>query len=177
MKVYLVGFMGSGKSFIGQQLATLLEYLFVDTDNLIENTEGSSVAELFEKIGETAFRKIESDRLKGLSKWDNIIVATGGGAPCFYDNMQFINDSGITVYLKTNPQLLLKRLLPEIDKRPLLKGKTEAELLSFIESKVAEREAFYGQADIIIHQEDNEQNIVQDILKAIYKKSSLANLV
>jgi shikimate kinase len=177
MKVYLVGFMGSGKSFIGQQLATLLEYLFVDTDNLIENTEGSSVAELFEKIGEAAFRKIESDRLKGLSKWDNIIVATGGGAPCFYDNMQFINDSGITVYLKTNPQLLLKRLLPEIDKRPLLKGKTEAELLSFIESKVAEREAFYGQADIIIHQEDNEQNIVQDILKAIYKKSSLANLV
>jgi shikimate kinase len=172
MKVYLIGFMGSGKTFVGQQLAALLDYLFVDTDSIIENTEGMSVAELFEKEGETGFRKIESERLHGLAKWDNVIVATGGGAPCFHDNMTHINHSGITVYLKTNPTLLLERLLPEMEKRPLLRGRSEAELLTFIETKVAEREAFYGQADIIINQENNAQNIAQDILKTIYEKAN-----
>ena len=173
MKIYLIGFMGSGKTFVGKQLAQLLDYLFVDTDSLIENTEGVTVAQLFENKGETAFRKIESERLQGLSKWDNIIVATGGGAPCFHDNMTFINNSGITVYLKTNPQLLLERLMPELEHRPLLRGRSEAELLAFIKTKVAEREAFYGQADLIIHQENNEQNIAQEILKMIYEKSKL----
>jgi shikimate kinase len=176
MKIYLIGFMGSGKTFVGKQLAQLLDYLFVDTDNLIENTEGVTVAQLFENKGEAAFRKIESERLKGLSKWDNIIVATGGGAPCFHDNMTFINNSGITVYLKTNPQLLLERLIPELEHRPLLRGRSEVELLAFIETKVAEREAFYGQADLIIHQENNEQNIAEEILKMIYEKSNKSAL-
>ncbi len=174
MKVYLIGFMGSGKTHIGQQLAQLLDYLFVDTDVLIENTEGSSIPELFKNKGEEAFRKLESERLRGLSKWDNIIVATGGGAPCFHDNMEYINNSGITVYLKTKPQLLLERLQAETAHRPVLSGRKGAELLAFIETKVAEREAFYGQADIIIHQENNEQNIAEDILKAIYEKSNKA---
>jgi shikimate kinase len=172
MKVYLIGFMGSGKTHIGKELAQLLDYLFVDTDILIENTEGISVAQLFDERGEAGFRKIESERLQGLNKWDNIIVSTGGGAPCFHDNMTYINNSGITVYLKTNPQLLLERLLPETDKRPLLKGRSEAELLSFITSKIEEREAFYGQADIVIHQENNEQNVAEEILTAIYEKSN-----
>jgi shikimate kinase len=175
MKVFLIGFMGSGKTHIGKQLAQLLDYLFVDTDSLIENTEGISVAQLFENKGETVFRRIESERLKGLSKWDNIIVATGGGAPCFHDNMTFINNSGITVYLKTNPQLLLERLQPETEKRPLISGLSETELLAFIKEKVAAREAYYGQADIIIYQENNEQNIAEEILKAIYEKSNKSN--
>jgi shikimate kinase len=177
MKVYLIGFMGSGKTHIGQKLAQLLGFLFVDTDSLIENTEGMTVAQLFENKGETAFRDIESERLKSLSKWDNIIVATGGGAPCFLDNMTYLNNSGITVYLKTNPQLLLERLLPETEKRPLLKGRSEVELLAFITTKIEEREAFYGQADIIIHQENNEQNVAEEILTAIYEKANKEKLV
>jgi shikimate kinase len=176
MKIFLIGFMGSGKTHIGKQIAQMLDYLFVDTDTLIENTEGSSIAEIFDTKGEIAFRKIESERLKGLSKWDNIIVATGGGAPCFHDNMVFINNSGITVYLKTSPELLLERLKSESEKRPLLRGRSESELLTFIKEKIGEREAFYGQADIIIHQENNEQNIVEDILKAIYERSNKAAL-
>jgi shikimate kinase len=88
--------------------------------------------------------------------------------------MTYINNSGITVYLKTNPQLLLERLQPETEHRPVLGGRKDAELLAFIETKVAEREAFYGQADIIVHQENNEQNIAADILKAIYEKSNKA---
>ncbi len=176
MKLYLIGFMGSGKSHIGQQIAQLMDYLFIDTDSLIVNTEGVSIAELFEKKGEAAFRKIESDRLQGLSKWDNIVVATGGGAPCFHDNMSHINHSGITIYLKTNPELLLERLHKEADKRPLLRGKSKTELLAFIKEKVAEREAFYGQADItILQEENNQETITKDILKAIYDKSNLTN--
>jgi shikimate kinase len=176
MKVFLIGFMGSGKTYIGKQLAQLLDYLFVDTDSLIENTEGVTVAQLFETQGETTFRKIESERLQGLSKWDNIIVATGGGAPCFHDNMAFINKSGITVYLKTKPELLLERLKPETEHRPLLRGRTDAQLLAFIKERVAARETFYGQADIVIHQESNEQAVAQEILTAIYERSqSLLN--
>ena len=169
MKLFLIGFMGSGKSHIGKQLAQLLDYLFIDTDHLLENTEGSSVAQIFETRGEVAFRQLESDTLKGLSKWDNIVVATGGGAPCFHDNMTYINSSGISIYLKTDPNLLLQRLLPESEKRPLLRGRSEADLLAFIESKVSERTAFYGQADIIISQNSNEQNVAQEILTAIYE--------
>ena len=161
--------MGSGKSHIGKQLAQLLDYLFIDTDHLLENTEGSSVAQIFETRGEVAFRQLESDTLKGLSKWDNIVVATGGGAPCFHNNMTYINSSGISIYIKTDPNLLLQRLLPESDKRPLLRGRSEADLLAFIESKVSERTAFYEQADIIIAQNSNEQNVAQEILTAIYE--------
>ncbi len=175
MKIFIIGFMGSGKSYVGKQLAQLLDYLYVDTDNLIENTEGVAIAELFDAKGEAAFRQIESNALKGLSKWDNIIVATGGGAPCFHDNMKFINHSGITVYLKTDPNLLLERLKSEAEKRPLLRGRSEAELLAFINSKVTERAVFYEQADIIIHQKSNEQNIPQAILEAIMEQHQLTN--
>jgi shikimate kinase len=171
MKVYLIGFMGSGKTYVGKQLAQLLDYLFIDTDSLIENTEGVTVAQLFETKGETIFRKIESERLQGLAKWDNIIVATGGGAPCFHNNMAFINNSGITVYLKTKPELLLERLKPETEHRPLLRGRTDTELLAFIKERVTTREEFYGQADITIHQESNEQDVAQEILTAIYERS------
>ena len=172
MKVFIIGFMGSGKSYVGRRLAQLLDYLYVDTDNLVENTEGVTIAELFDAKGEAAFRTIESNALKGLLKWDNIVIATGGGAPCFHDNMTFINNSGITVYLKTDPELLLERLKSEAEKRPLLGNRSEAELLAFINSKIAERAVFYEQADIIIHQNSNEQNIPQEILGAIYEKST-----
>ncbi|MDZ7876274.1 MAG: shikimate kinase [Saprospiraceae bacterium] len=175
MKVYLIGFMGSGKTYVGKRLAQLLDYLFIDTDSLIENTEGVTVAQLFETRGETAFRKIESERLQGLSKWDNVIVATGGGAPCFHDNMTVINKAGITVYLKTNPHLLRQRLACETEHRPVLGGRKDAELLAFIEERVEAREVFYEQADIIIYQESNEQDIAQDILKEIYERAQTAS--
>ena len=173
MKIFIIGFMGSGKSHVGQQLAQLLDYLYVDTDNLVENTEGSPIAELFDAKGEAAFRAIESNALKGLSKWDNIIVATGGGAPCFHDNMAFINNSGISVYLKTDAELLLERLKSEAQKRPLLRGRSEAELLAFINSKIAERAVFYEQADIVIEQKNNEQNIPREILETIMERRQL----
>ena len=167
MKLFLVGFMGCGKSHLGKILAQNLGFLFVDLDSIIENTEGGTVPEIFEKYGETHFRKIESDRLRGLQKWDEVVIATGGGAACFNDNMAWMNENGITVYLKTNPYLLLERLTPEVEKRPLLRGKSSRELLDFINSKVAERDKFYTQASIIVEQTEDGEEIIFDILEKI----------
>ena len=164
--------MGCGKSFIGKDLADKLGFLFADLDSLIvsnhSNTEGSSIAQIFDNQGETYFRKLESDTLRGVGKWSNLVVATGGGAACFHDNMAWMNENGVTIYLKTAPQLLMQRLENEIEKRPLLRGKSDNELLDFIETKVREREPFYNQANIIINQETNDENLVFIILEKIY---------
>lgn len=167
MKIFLVGFMGSGKTFVGRQLAEKLGFLFIDLDSLIENIEGDIVSQIFENKGETYFRKIESDRLKDLKKWTEIVVATGGGAACFHDNMAWMSEHGITVYLQATPELLLERLKNEAEKRPLLRGKDESQLLDFIEKTVTEREVFYNQAHIIIHQSENDEDIVFEILQKI----------
>jgi shikimate kinase len=172
MKIFLIGFMGSGKTYLGKQLASKLGFLFVDVDSIIENTEGVTIAQLFDNQGETHFRKIESERLQGLGKWDEVIISTGGGAPCFHDNMDWMNANGITVYLKTDSQLLLNRLKSETDNRPLLRGKTDAELLEFIKNKVADRTPFYEKAKIIVEQNEDGDEIIFEILKRILDSRS-----
>ena len=175
--------MGCGKSYLGKVLAQKLGFLFVDLDSIIENTsrnnrdrnnrEGGIIAEIFEKFGETHFRKIESERLRGLQKWDEVVVATGGGAACFNENMAWMNENGITVYLKTNPYLLLERLSSQTEARPLLRGKSSRELLDFITTKVSEREKFYLQAHIIVEQTENGEDIIFDILEKILEVRQL----
>jgi shikimate kinase len=172
MKIFLIGFMGSGKTYLGKQLASKLGFLFVDVDSVIENTEGVKIAQLFDSQGETYFRKIESDRLKALAKWDEVIVSTGGGAPCFHDNMDWMNTHGITVYLQTDPNLLLNRLKSETENRPLLRGKTDEELLDFIKNKIADRKPFYEKAKIIVAQNEDGDEIIFDILKKILDSRS-----
>jgi shikimate kinase len=172
MKIFLIGFMGSGKTYLGKQLASKLGFLFVDVDSIIENTEGVTIAQLFDNQGETHFRKIESERLQGLGKWDEVIISTGGGAPCFHENMEWMNAHGITVYLKTDPNLLLNRLKSETESRPLLRGKTDAELLEFIKNKVRERTPFYEKAKIIVEQNEDGEEIIFEILKKILDSRS-----
>jgi shikimate kinase len=172
MKIFLIGFMGSGKTYLGKQLASKLGFLFVDVDSIIENTEGVTIAQLFDNQGETYFRKIESERLQGLGKWDEVIISTGGGAPCFHDNMDWMNAHGITVYLKTDLNLLLNRLKSETENRPLLRGKTDAELLEFIKNKVRERTPFYEKAKIILEQNEDGEEIIFEILKKILDSRS-----
>lgn len=167
MKIFLIGFMGCGKSYIGSKLAVTLGFHFLDLDSLIENTEGDTIAHIFETRGETAFRQIESDNLKGLSKWSDLVVATGGGAACFHNNMKWMNEHGISIYLETTPELLLSRLISQTAQRPLLRGKSEEELLNFIKTKVVERSPFYNQAKIVIHQTENSDEIVFEILQKI----------
>lgn len=164
--------MGSGKSYIGRPLAAKLGFQFVDVDDIIEHTEGVTIAQIFENKGETYFRQLESDILRGLGKWENIVIATGGGAACFHKNMSWMNEQGVTIYLKASPELLLSRLKNETHQRPLLAGRTDTDLLDFIENKLTERAQFYDKASLIIEQVSDGEDIVVDIINALYNRIS-----
>lgn len=141
--------MGSGKTTLGRKLASRMGYAFMDLDHILEAREGMTIAEYFSKFGEDAFRKLESDVLKQTNYPENAVVSTGGGLPCFFDNMQWMNAHGKTIYIKLAPKILADRLKTERTERPVLKGKKDGELVAFIEQKLAEREKFYNQAAII----------------------------
>ncbi len=163
--IFLIGFMGCGKSTLGKKVATKTGYSFIDLDDLIVQEINMSISEYFGAFGEQAFRKIERDQLHKLSCLKNTIIATGGGAPCYMDNMDWMNEHGKTVYMKLPPKALLSRLSQkEVESRPLLKGKTTEELLEFIQSKLEEREPFYNRAKIIF---DALQSNTKDLIKQI----------
>ena len=140
--IYLIGFMGSGKSTLGKVLARLLNYSFIDLDHYIEKKEGFIVAEIFSRYGEERFRELERLAIHETAQTGNTVVATGGGAPCFFDNMDFMNQQGITIYLKISPDNLCRRLASARAHRPLLAGKNEDELQAFIKEKLKERTPF-----------------------------------
>ncbi|HKG05456.1 MAG TPA: shikimate kinase [Pedobacter sp.] len=146
MKVFLIGFMGCGKSTMGRKLARKLDYVFIDLDHEVEGAAGMSVGDYFTANGEDAFRQLESRTLKEFSYPVNCIVATGGGAPCFFDNMDWMNSNGLAIYIHMTPQALAKRLENGKEKRPLLRGLDEAGMVAFITAKLAERSLFYNQA-------------------------------
>jgi shikimate kinase len=172
--IFLIGMMGSGKSHTGQLLAKALGYPFQDLDDLIENTEGSKIAAIFDKHGEAYFRTLENRCLKSLGNKCPIVVATGGGAPCFLDNMNWMNQNGITIYLKTAPELLFSRLKNQTAERPLLRGRSEADLLAFITTKLAERSVFYEKAILMIEQKANGTGLLSDILAALKATENLS---
>ncbi|MEO6720030.1 MAG: shikimate kinase [Ferruginibacter sp.] len=144
--VFLVGFMGSGKTHWGRIWAANTRRSFIDLDEVIEKTAGKLIADIFETKGEDYFRKIEANALRTCATVSNTIIACGGGTPCFYDNMKWMNEHGITVYLSCTPMEVLKRVELEQEKRPLVKKLNRAELLFFIEQKLKERESYYTQA-------------------------------
>jgi shikimate kinase len=146
---FLIGFMGAGKSYWGKRWAQATGLEFIELDNLIESTLGQPIAEVFATQGETFFREQESFLLKKCTQ-DNCIVATGGGAACFFDNMDWMNAHGTTLYLQASPQLLAERLAVEKAHRPLLQQISDASLESFIAHKLAEREPFYNQAQLVL---------------------------
>ena len=143
--------MGSGKTYWGKIWAQKKGLDFYDLDEIIEEKEGRSIATIFEKEGEVYFRKTETEALHTFSEKDNCIIACGGGAACFNDNIRWMNENGTTVYLAASPQYILSRVKEEEKgKRPLINKLNEAELLFFIEQKLKERELFYKQAKIIL---------------------------
>ena len=150
MRIFLIGFMGSGKTTVGRPLAKTLGLRFVDMDHHICDSRHKTVGELFEELGETGFRELERESLAELSKEDDIVVATGGGVPCFFDNMETMNRTGSTIYLQVSPEGLAARLKHGRDKRPLLRGKIDEELLEYIRTALAQREKFYREARIIV---------------------------
>lgn len=162
MKVFLIGFMGCGKSTLGRKLATKLGYDLVDLDHQIELIAGTSVADYFAVNGEEVFRKLESDTLKEFDYPKNCVIATGGGTPCYFDNMDWMNENGTTVYIEMSALALAKRLESGISKRPLLRNLSEEKLVQFIEDKLEERQSFYTRAAVVL----NGVNLTADIIRA-----------
>ncbi len=154
MKVFLIGFMGSGKTSIGKKLAHFLKYDFIDLDKLIEVKTEMSIAEYFVKYGEEAFRKLEREVLQNTVYPEKIIVATGGGMPCYFDNMDWMNKNGITAYLSLPSKTLANRLENSKTERPLIQGLKGDELVEFVTRKLAEREVFYNKAKFSISAAD-----------------------
>jgi len=159
--LYLVGYMGTGKTTVGHLLAKKLQRSFIDVDEFIENRYHKTISMLFEEKGEAGFRKIEHLVLQEISSFEKVVVSTGGGLPCFFDNMDLLNQTGITVYLKASVDELADRLAFDMQKRPLIKGKNAEELRAFIESNLQKREPFYNQANFIfdVHQCSSKQEI------------------
>ena len=149
MKIFLIGFMGCGKSTMGRKLASRLNYTFVDLDDQFEKQEGMKIVDYFKQYGEAAFRQRESDSLKFGDYPENCVISTGGGLPCFFDNINWMKANGKVVYIKLPPKTLAGRLEHGKDERPLLRGKHGEEMVAFIAGKLAEREPYYLQANII----------------------------
>jgi shikimate kinase len=154
MIIFLIGFMGSGKSTLGKRLAKKIGYDFIDMDHYIEEQEGLKVPAIFEQKGEKYFREQEKLFLANLEPDANIVVATGGGAPCFGNNIELMNEKGITVYLKMSPASLASRLEKARVIRPLVAGLESDHLRNYIENKLREREPFYNQAKCVIRGEN-----------------------
>ncbi|MNY14082.1 Shikimate kinase [compost metagenome] len=147
---------------MGKKLAQKLGYTFVDLDHEIEKSLGSTIGEYFASHGEDAFRKLESETLKTFDYSANAVIATGGGAPCFFDNMDWMNENGLSIYIEMSPAALAKRLESGKDKRPLLKDLTEAQMIEFIEKKLNERNVFYQRALLKV----NGINLTADAMRA-----------
>lgn len=149
-RIIIIGFMGCGKTTHGKRLAKNLNYRFIDLDQWIENRSELTVAEIFAQQGEEAFRDMETEAIKLLSKEENVVISTGGGAPCHNNNMELLQAVGQTIYLKLSPKALASRLTYSKTKRPLLSGKRQEELVPLIEVMLSERIPFYENAAIII---------------------------
>lgn len=156
MRYFLVGFMGSGKTYWGPSFAARLGLSFVDLDSLIETRESCSISQIFAEVGESGFRYLEQLHLHSLLKRRNIVVATGGGTPIFLDNMDWMNYFGVTVYLKAAPEILQSRLLKVQKHRPLISTFHAAELMEFIHLALTARSEFYKKAQIVLHPDQNE---------------------
>ncbi len=160
MRIYLIGYMASGKSNLGKLLAEKLGYKFLDLDYLFEERYRISVLDFFEKYDEDIFRKIEHALLWETIDYEDIVISTGGGTPCFFDNMEFIRKNGISIYLRWEVRSLVYRLKMVKRQRPLLKDIAPAELEGKVSAHLADRMIYYNQADIKIQGEDFELEIL-----------------
>ena len=146
-RIFLIGYMGSGKTTVGKLLAKRLGYSFVDMDAHIEEQQFKSVGQIFAERGEDEFRVLEQRCLHEVAQFDDVIISTGGGAPCFFDNMEYMNTHGTSIYLRFTAAELADRLATQAAKRPLIATKKGDELRQFISEGLNKREPFYTQAN------------------------------
>jgi len=164
MRIFIIGFKSSGKTTLGKQLAKRLKMTFVDLDREIEIMEKTSIPELYEKIGDDAFRKIEWKALKVIVKDDNLIVSTGGGAPCHCDNMTLMEKYGDVLYIKLDNDTLVSRLKAATSTRPIVKNKTDIELREYVRDLKDKCEHHYLRARYIV---EGKNLTVEKILKVL----------
>ena len=145
-RILLVGFMAAGKTTLGKALASDLGLQFVDLDHYIENRYHCTIAHLFAERGEEAFRQIERNMLHEVAEFEDVVISTGGGTPCFFDNMDYMNTQGTTVFLEASPEVIFTRLTIARVQRPLVKGKTADELRQYITEMLERRAPSYNRA-------------------------------
>jgi shikimate kinase len=145
-KIFLIGMMGSGKSYWAQKMAKWNKCVGYDLDALIEMNEEKTIAEIFNEVGEEYFRKAEAKILRWFKEKKKFVIATGGGVPCFNDNMQWMKKEGIVIWLDESVEVLVKRLAIEKEQRPLIAKLSDNEIAHYIENKLVERHSFYAQA-------------------------------
>ena len=150
MRIFLVGFMGAGKSVVGRRLAKSLNLSFYDLDEEIESHYKMSVSAIFQKYDEACFRKLETSVLESFSNKDNFVLSCGGGTPCFSENMAFMNSIGTTIYIKLPADELLEWISNSYHKRPLTEGKSDEELASYVNATHKAREPFYAKSKITV---------------------------
>lgn len=146
-KFFLVGMMGSGKTHWTQKMAKWIKAGGYDLDELIEMHEEKTVAEIFNEEGEDYFRKTEAKLLRWFKEKKKYVLATGGGTPCFHDNMSWMKKEGIVIWLDEPVEVLVQRLIAEKDTRPLIASMNTEEMLQFLSKTVEARQAFYAQAN------------------------------
>lgn len=156
VRIFLTGYMGAGKTTLGKAFARQLNISFIDLDWYIEERFHKTVRELFADRGEDGFRELERNMLHEVAEFENVVISTGGGAPCFFDNMEFMNRMGKTVFLDVHPDVLFRRLRVAKQQRPILQGKGDDELKAFIKEALEKRAPFYTQAQYTFNAEELE---------------------
>ena len=176
IRIIIIGYMGAGKTTVGRALSRELGIPFYDLDWYIESRMRKTVAQIFAERGEEGFRKIEHNMLHEVAEFENVIISCGGGTPCFFDNMDYMNGQGETVYLQASPDVLYNHLKMGKTERPLLKGKTPEQLITFIREQLALREQYYNKAQYcfdvsLMDNYDKIKYTVEGILKELGVRS------
>lgn len=161
---FLTGLMGSGKTYWGQVLAAKNNFNFIDLDAIIENSIDISISQIFDTKGEFFFRKIETEVLTKISTKHNTIIATGGGTPCFNNNMSWMNENGITIWLNQSIENIIEKIIPEKIQRPLIADISNQDLSAFFANQLQQRKFFYQQSNHNLNANEISENNLQKII-------------
>jgi shikimate kinase len=159
--IFLIGMPSSGKSTLGKRIADVLHYRFVDTDKVITREKGRSIADIFAQSGEAYFREIERDVLRSIRAGTNLVVSTGGGMPCFHGNMDYINATGVSIFLDVPVPVLARRILAHAHEDRPLNNASDPELLATLQKRYEDRLPVYTQANITISGETTEDEVLR----------------